>query len=73
MGSAQHLWFAKKLWIYQLFEQGYAFVWGGAADTYPQPFFDQLGSMIPNPSELLGSLQMKRFLDEARRKSIRHF
>jgi len=26
------------------------------------------GSMIPNPSELLGSLQMKRFLDEARRK-----
>lgn len=26
------------------------------------------GSMIPNPSELLGSTQMKRFLDEARRK-----
>ena len=26
------------------------------------------GSMIPNPSELLGSPQMKRFLDEARRK-----
>ncbi|MBN2412320.1 polysaccharide biosynthesis tyrosine autokinase [candidate division KSB1 bacterium] len=26
------------------------------------------GSMIPNPSELLGSNQMKRFIDEARRK-----
>jgi len=26
------------------------------------------GSMIPNPSELLGSDQMKRFFDEARRK-----
>jgi len=26
------------------------------------------GSMIPNPSELLGSLQMQRFLEEARRK-----
>jgi tyrosine-protein kinase Etk/Wzc len=26
------------------------------------------GSLIPNPSELLGSPQMKRFLDEARRK-----
>jgi len=26
------------------------------------------GSLLPNPSELLGSPQMKRFLDEARRK-----
>ncbi|MDW7679066.1 MAG: polysaccharide biosynthesis tyrosine autokinase, partial [bacterium] len=26
------------------------------------------GSLLPNPSELLGSHQMKRFLDEARRK-----
>ncbi|MFQ5770930.1 MAG: polysaccharide biosynthesis tyrosine autokinase, partial [bacterium] len=26
------------------------------------------GSLIPNPSELLGSLQMQRFLDEVRRK-----
>ncbi len=26
------------------------------------------GSMIPNPSELLGSLQMRRFLEEVRRK-----
>ncbi len=26
------------------------------------------GSMIPNPSELLGSLQMRRFFEEARRK-----
>lgn len=26
------------------------------------------GSMIPNPSELLGSLQMRRFLEECRRK-----
>jgi capsular exopolysaccharide synthesis family protein len=26
------------------------------------------GSLVPNPSELLGSLQMRRFLDEMRRK-----
>ncbi len=26
------------------------------------------GSLLPNPSELLGSAQMKRFMDEARRK-----
>jgi capsular exopolysaccharide synthesis family protein len=26
------------------------------------------GSLIPNPSEVLGSLQMKRFLEQARRR-----
>jgi succinoglycan biosynthesis transport protein ExoP len=34
----------------------------------PNLSFISCGSLLPNPSELLGSSQMKRFMDEARRK-----
>jgi len=34
----------------------------------PNLSFISCGSLLPNPSELLGSHQMKRFLDDARRK-----
>jgi polysaccharide biosynthesis transport protein len=34
----------------------------------PNLFLVSCGSLLPNPSELLGSHQMKRFLDEAKRK-----
>ena len=34
----------------------------------PNLFIISCGSLLPNPSELLGSPQMKRFLDEAKRK-----
>ncbi len=34
----------------------------------PNLWMISCGSLVPNPSELLGSLQMRRFLDEMRRK-----
>ncbi|MDZ7303572.1 MAG: polysaccharide biosynthesis tyrosine autokinase [candidate division KSB1 bacterium] len=34
----------------------------------PNLWMISCGSLVPNPSELLGSIQMRRFLDEVRRK-----